>query len=109
MFTENPRRLILGNWASARNCLVNSWACLEGVFLVARSGNKGASPLILPTPGIPERSLFGFTKQFQRGSSRKPRRKKRARVTLLPNPALLARSHPRASGGKRREAGERKR
>src|SRR5215212_9850466 len=45
----------------------------------------------------------------ERGSSRKPRRKKRARVTLLPNPALLARSHPRASGGKRREAGERKR
>jgi hypothetical protein len=28
---------------------------------------------------------------------------------LLPNPALLARSHPRGSGGKRREAGEHKR
>jgi hypothetical protein len=33
------------------------------VFSVARSGDKGALPPVLPTRGIPEWSLLGFTKQ----------------------------------------------
>src|SRR5829696_8473106 len=48
-----------------RNCLENSWTGLDGVFLVAQSGNKGSSRLVLPHRWTPESGLFGFIKQFQ--------------------------------------------
>ena len=48
----------------SRNCLVNSWTGLNRVFSVAQSGNKGASSPVLPAPGTPKWSPFGFTKQF---------------------------------------------
>ncbi len=37
------------------------------MFWVARSGDKGALRPVLPTRGIPEWSLFGFTKQSLEG------------------------------------------
>jgi hypothetical protein len=35
----------------SRNCLENSFTRLDRVFLVAQSGNKGASRLVLPPHG----------------------------------------------------------
>jgi hypothetical protein len=34
------------------------------VLSVTQRGNKGVCSLVSPTPGTPNRDLFGFTKQF---------------------------------------------
>jgi hypothetical protein len=40
---------------------------VDRVFLIAQSGDKGASRSRFLTHGTPEWSLFGFTKQFLDG------------------------------------------
>src|SRR5215217_2709472 len=54
-----------------RNCLENSWRGLNHVFWWRKSGNKGASGLVLTSCETPEGSPFRFSKQFQKGYSRK--------------------------------------
>ncbi len=41
------------------------------MFLVAPSGDKGASRPLFLTHGTSERSSFGFSKQFRKGNSAK--------------------------------------
>jgi len=47
-----------------RNRLEKGWRGLDGVFLVAQSGDKGASHLVFPPHATSELSPFGFSKQF---------------------------------------------
>ena len=44
---------------------------MDCVFLVAQSGDKGASRLVMSTRGTPECSPFGFFKQFLERLSKK--------------------------------------
>jgi hypothetical protein len=50
--------------SSSRNCLENSWRGMDCVFLVAQSGDKDASGLVMSTRRTPECRPFGFSKQF---------------------------------------------
>src|SRR5215217_7972804 len=82
LFTLLPRRILLGN--------LHSYTRISVTVLGRRQAGLISE--------LPRRVLLG-----------NPDVRKGPEWSLLPNPALLARSHPRGSGGKRREAGERKR
>jgi hypothetical protein len=51
--------------------LENSWTGLDGVLLVAQSGDKGASRPLFLTHGTTQWSPFGFSKQSLRVNSQK--------------------------------------
>jgi hypothetical protein len=64
LFTENPRRTLLGKWASGRNCLENP---NELHFRVPEVGKTRREALFLPLCGTKNtrfRLLQIFTKQF---------------------------------------------